>query len=144
MRAGQVVIATHYPILDRGLFFARSRPSVVLRRRRDPRRVADGDGDQCRQPHGSIQFAGSTIIIGGEGHSAGAVGVSAERFQTLERFAAEHWDLTGPVARWSAQDPIPYDHLPMIGPLVPRSKTLWVATGWAKWASPAEPSPPAS
>lgn len=28
VRAGQVVIATHYPILDRGLFFARLRPSV--------------------------------------------------------------------------------------------------------------------
>ena len=133
-RAGQVVIATHYPILDRGLFFARleaQRSYCIAAEIRggSPTAMAINAGSPTR----SIQFTGSTIIIGGEGHSAGAAGVSAERFQTLERFAAEHWDLTRPVARWSAQDPIPYDHLPMIGPLVPRSKTLWVATGWAKW-----------
>ena len=133
-RAGQVVIATHYPILDRGLFFARleaQRSYCIAAEIRggSPTAMAINAGSPTR----SIQFTASTIIIGGEGHSAGAAGVSAERFQALERFAAEHWDLTRPVARWSAQDPIPYDHLPMIGPLVPRSKTLWVATGWAKW-----------
>ena len=117
VRAGQVVIATHYPILDRGLFFARlevQRSYCIAAeiRGESPTAMAINAGSPTR----SIQFTDTTIIIGGEGHSAGAAGVSAERFQTLERFAAERWDLTRPVARWSAQDPIPYDHLPMIGP----------------------------
>jgi nitrite reductase/ring-hydroxylating ferredoxin subunit len=73
------------------------------------------------------------VIVGGEGHSAGASGITAERFARLEQFAAEHWPESRPLARWSAQDPVPYDHLPMIGSLVPRSGKLWVATGWAKW-----------
>jgi hypothetical protein len=57
----------------------------------------------------SIQFIGSTAIVGGEAHPAGAAGVTATRFATLERFAEEHWDVTRSVGRWSAQDPIPYD-----------------------------------
>lgn len=134
VRAGQVVIATHYPILDRGLFFARleaQRSYCIAAENRgaSPTAMAINAGSPTR----SIQFIGSSIIVGGEGHTAGAAGVTAERFQALERFASEHWDVSGAVARWSAQDPIPYDHLPMIGPLIPRSKTLWVATGWAKW-----------
>src|SRR5205823_3472488 len=35
--------------------------------------------------------------------------------------------------RWSAHDPVPYDHLPMIGPYHPRSSRLWVTTGYMKW-----------
>jgi Rieske Fe-S protein len=35
--------------------------------------------------------------------------------------------------RWSAQDPLPYDRLPMIGPYRPRSSRLWVTTGFMKW-----------
>jgi glycine/D-amino acid oxidase-like deaminating enzyme/nitrite reductase/ring-hydroxylating ferredoxin subunit len=134
VRAAQVVIATHYPILDRGLFFARleaQRSYCVAVRVQDapPSTMAISAGSGSR----SVQFTGSAVIVGGEGHSAGAGGVSATRFAKLWRFASEHWDVVEAVGRWSAQDPIPHDHLPMIGPLVPRSSRLWVATGWAKW-----------
>jgi nitrite reductase/ring-hydroxylating ferredoxin subunit len=81
----------------------------------------------------SIQFTGDTVIVGGEGHAAGARNVTSERFDALESFADTHWSVAKRLARWSAQDPVPYDHLPMIGPLLPRSTKLWVATGWAKW-----------
>jgi Rieske Fe-S protein len=81
----------------------------------------------------SIQFTHDTVIVGGEGHAAGASGISSDRFAPLEQFAAEHWPVLASAGRWSAQDPVPYDHLPMIGPYLPRSRRLWVATGWAKW-----------
>jgi nitrite reductase/ring-hydroxylating ferredoxin subunit len=81
----------------------------------------------------SIQWLGDRLIVGGEGHAAGSSGVGAERFNALEAFAAETYGVTSTPFRWSAQDPIPYDHLPMIGPLLPRSRRLWVATGWQKW-----------
>ncbi len=134
VRAGQVVIATHYPILDRGLFFARleatrSYCSAVRVSGDLPQAMAISAGSTSR----SLQWDGDVLIVGGEGHSAGKSGVTAERFETLETFARSHWDVQAPAGRWSAQDPVPYDHLPMIGPLVPRSKRLWVATGWAKW-----------
>ncbi|MDQ6607348.1 MAG: FAD-dependent oxidoreductase [Actinomycetota bacterium] len=132
--AGQVVVATHYPILDRGLYFARlkaQRSYCIAARVRDapPRTMAISAGSNSR----SLQFTGDVVIVGGEGHSAGAAGVTNERFARLEAFAERHWDVAEHLGRWSAQDPVPYDHLPMIGPLVPRSSKLWVATGWSKW-----------
>jgi hypothetical protein len=55
-------------------------------------------------PTRSIQFTGSTIIIGGDGHSAGAAApVGADASRRSSDSPAEHWDLTGPVARWPAQ-----------------------------------------
>jgi glycine/D-amino acid oxidase-like deaminating enzyme/nitrite reductase/ring-hydroxylating ferredoxin subunit len=134
IRADQVVIATHYPMLDRGLFFARleaQRSYCVAHRIAEgpPRAMAISAGEQTR----SVNWLGDDLIVGGEGHAAGDRGVDAGRYRALDEFAAAHWDPLEPRGRWSAQDPIPYDHLPMIGPLVPRSRTLWVATGWAKW-----------
>ncbi len=136
--ARQVVLATHYPILDRGLYFARleaQRSYCVAARVLDgafPRAMAISAGSDSR----SVQWMGDRVIVGGRGHSAGASGIDAEnRFAPLEAFAREHWNVApGEAAeRWSAQDPIPYDHLPMVGPLLPRRRRLWVATGWAKW-----------
>ncbi len=134
VHADQVVIATHFPILDRGLFFARmkaQRSYCVAARLTGapPSAMAISAGSPTR----SIQFLEGTLVVGGEGHAAGAANVGPDRFDALQRFACEHWALDGFSWRWSAQDPVPYDHLPMIGPLVPRSRTLWVATGWAKW-----------
>lgn len=134
VEAGQVVVATHFPILDRGLFFARleaQRSCCIAARVRDapPTTMAISAGRDSR----SLQFTGDIVIVGGVGHSAGAADITDERFATLEQFADRHWDVAEHVAQWSAQDPVPYDHLPMIGPLVPGSSKLWVATGWAKW-----------
>jgi glycine/D-amino acid oxidase-like deaminating enzyme/nitrite reductase/ring-hydroxylating ferredoxin subunit len=134
LRAEQVVVATHYPIFDRGLFFSRleAKRSYCIATRVDtppPQTMAISAGSTSR----SLRAAGDVVIVGGEGHCAGASGVHAARHAPLEAFAAEHWPGAQTVARWGAQDPVPYDRLPMIGPLVPRSTSLWVATGWQKW-----------
>lgn len=134
LRAEQVVVATHYPIFDRGLFFARleAKRSYCIAARVDtppPQTMAISAGSTSR----SLRAAGDLVIVGGEGHSAGASGIEADHHAPLEAFAAEHWPGAKTVARWGAQDPVPYDRLPMIGPLVPHSTNLWVATGWQKW-----------
>ena len=136
--AEQVAVCTHFPTLDRGLTFARMEAqrsycvAVELGESAPPRAMAMGLGSADR----SIQWYGDSLVIGGEGHPAGAKPsvASPERYRALEAYAAENWPAAGGVrARWSAQDPVPYDRLPMIGPLIPRSHRLWVATGWAKW-----------
>lgn len=135
--ADQVAVATHVPTLDRGLLFARMEAqrsycvAVGLDGAPTPRAMAFGLGKGDR----SVQWYGDNLIIGGEGHPAGAKPSTAspDRFDALAADAAQHWS-AGPVRhRWSAQDPVPYDHLPMIGPLAPGSSRLYVATGWAKW-----------
>lgn len=135
LRAEHVIIATHYPILDRGLYFARLEPTrsycvaATLRTGAPPSSMAIRAGS----PTWSISSAGERLIVGGQGHHVGERGDSAARYQALEEFTREHWDVKEITHRWSAQDPVPYDRLPMIGTYRPGVRGLYVATGFAKW-----------
>jgi glycine/D-amino acid oxidase-like deaminating enzyme/nitrite reductase/ring-hydroxylating ferredoxin subunit len=133
--ADRVVVATHYPFLDRGIYFARLKPqrsyslAATLRAGEPPRGLSINAGSPTR----SLRSYGDLLIVSGEGHSAGDSDATPERFRRLEAFAREHWEVDAVAHRWSAQDPVPYDHLPMIGPYAPRSSRLWVLTGFMKW-----------
>jgi glycine/D-amino acid oxidase-like deaminating enzyme/nitrite reductase/ring-hydroxylating ferredoxin subunit len=133
--ADHVVVATHYPILDRGLYFARLEPTrsyciaARLKRGVPPEGMSISAGSTTR----SVRSYGDLLIVGGEGHPPGSGDARPERFARLEAFAREHWDVAEITHRWSAQDPTPYDHLPMIGPYRPGSARLWVTTGYMKW-----------
>ena len=132
--AGQVVDAAHYPLLDRGLLFARLEPirsyCIAARvRDRPPGGMSISAGPSTR----SIRSYGELLIAGGEGHPAGARDASPERFDALEEFAREHWHVTDVAHRWSAQDPVSWDHLPVIGRYHPGSSRLYVASGFHKW-----------
>jgi glycine/D-amino acid oxidase-like deaminating enzyme/nitrite reductase/ring-hydroxylating ferredoxin subunit len=133
--ADHVVIATHYPILDRGLYFARLKPerSYCVAARLRSGRLPDSMAISVGSPSRSIRSSGEALIVGGEGHATGSAEASPERFERLIEFANEHWDVAEIVHRWSAQDPVHYDHLPVIGSYRPGSTRLWVATGFMKW-----------
>jgi Rieske Fe-S protein len=130
-----VIVATHYPILDRGLYFARLKPqrsyciAATLSAGKLPHGMSISAGSTTR----SVRSCGELLIVGGEGHPAGSAKSTPARFERLERFAKEHWEIGKVICRWSAHDPVPYDHLPMIGPYHPRSSRLWVTTGYMKW-----------
>jgi glycine/D-amino acid oxidase-like deaminating enzyme/nitrite reductase/ring-hydroxylating ferredoxin subunit len=133
--AEHVVVATHYPVFDRGLYFARleaQRSYCVAApvEGRAPGVMAISAGSPTR----SIRSYGpGTLIVGGEGHPAGSRDASQERFRRLEEFAREHWAAGEISHRWSAQDPVPYDHLPMVGAYLPGQDRLLVSTGFMKW-----------
>ncbi|GGS30880.1 FAD-dependent oxidoreductase [Actinokineospora fastidiosa] len=135
LRAASVIVATHYPILDRGLYFARLEPTrsycvaATLASGTPPTSMAIAAGG----PGWSITSAGDRLIVGGQGHHVAERGDSAARFLALEAFAREHWDVAQVTHRWSAQDPVPFDRLPMIGTYRPGVRGLYVATGFAKW-----------
>jgi glycine/D-amino acid oxidase-like deaminating enzyme/nitrite reductase/ring-hydroxylating ferredoxin subunit len=135
VRAAHVVVATHYPFLDRGLYFARLKAqrsyciAATLTTGASPQGMSISAGSNTR----SIRSAGERLIIGGEGHSTGSRDATPERYERLEAFARGHWSVGEITHRWSAHDPVPYDHLPMIGPYRPRSSRLWVSTGYMKW-----------
>jgi glycine/D-amino acid oxidase-like deaminating enzyme/nitrite reductase/ring-hydroxylating ferredoxin subunit len=135
VRAQHVVIATHFPLLDRGLYFARMEPqrSYCI-----AARLAEGTPPvsmpiNVGTPTRSLREHDGLLIVGGEGHATGSGEAVKERFVELTRFAREHWQVAEVVYRWSAQDPIPYDHLPMIGPYRPGAHNLWVSAGFMKW-----------
>ena len=73
------------------------------------------------------------VLVGGEGHMTGASKAQPERYEQLEAFAREHFDVIEIPYRWSTQDGMPIDKLPYIGPYTPASKHLWVNAGHQKW-----------
>ena len=132
--AQQVVVATHYPLLDRSLFFARleSSRSYCVAARIDgapPEGMSISAGASTR----SVRSYRELLILGGEGHATGARKASPERYRRLEDFARRHWTGAEVTHRWSAQDPTSWDLLPVIGRYHPGSSRLFVASGFHKW-----------
>jgi glycine/D-amino acid oxidase-like deaminating enzyme/nitrite reductase/ring-hydroxylating ferredoxin subunit len=135
VRAEHVVVATHYPFLDRGLYFARVKPqrSYCIAARLASGLPPQGMSISAGTPTRSVRSHGDLLIVGGEGHAAGSGQATPERFERLEAFARGHWDVEAITHRWSAQDPLPYHHLPMIGSYRPGSRRIWVTAGFMKW-----------
>jgi nitrite reductase/ring-hydroxylating ferredoxin subunit len=132
--AERVVVATHYPLLDRGLFFARLKPErsycIAARVSGAP---AQGMSISVGGTTRSVRSYGDLVIVGGDGHQTGAPTAVPERFVRLEEFTRRHWEVDEVTHRWSAQDPSAYDHLPVIGRYSPISSRLYVASGFMKW-----------
>lgn len=130
----QVVVATHFPVWDRGLYFARMEATraycVAARVRGEPSR---GMSITAGSPSWSFRSAGDLQIVCGQDHAAGARGVDGRRFTELEDYARTRWDVEEITYRWSAQDAMPFDHTPMIGIYTPVSSRMHVAAGYSKW-----------
>ena len=136
--ARDVVVATNYAMLDRGLFFSR------LESTRSYLVAARVGGDV---PEGMLITAGTPtrslrtfrdgddtyLLVGGEGHTTGSSDAQPERYAALEAFAREHFDVVDVPYRFSTQDAMPVDDLPYVGRYTPVSSHLFVATGFQKW-----------
>ncbi|HEX5146662.1 MAG TPA: FAD-dependent oxidoreductase [Conexibacter sp.] len=136
--AERVVVATHYPFLDRGLAFARLRPerSYAIACRiagTPPEGMFISAAGPTRSLRGIPLDGRELLLVGGEGHVTGTEPDTELRYERLEAFAREHWDVRAVEHRWSAQDPITPDKLPYVGRLAPRSDRVLMATGFAKW-----------
>ncbi len=133
--AEQVVVATHYPTLDRGLFFARldAQRSYCVAARLASGTPPEDLAISAGSPSWSLSRHGEHLIVGGQSHPAGERGVNVDRYEALEEFARRHFDVAEITHRWSAQDPKAYDTLPMVGSYLPGASNLWVATGFNKW-----------
>jgi glycine/D-amino acid oxidase-like deaminating enzyme/nitrite reductase/ring-hydroxylating ferredoxin subunit len=136
--ARDVVVCTNYPLLDRGLFFARmkaTRSYLVAARVRGeaPRGMLITAGSPTRSIRSYADGGETWVLVGGEGHTTGASDASPERYDALEAFAREHFDVVDVPYRWSTQDGMPTDKLPYIGPYTPVSEHLFVNGGGQKW-----------
>jgi glycine/D-amino acid oxidase-like deaminating enzyme/nitrite reductase/ring-hydroxylating ferredoxin subunit len=132
--ASHVVVATHYPLFDRGGYFARLEPTrsyCIAARVRGALPI--GMSINAGSPTRSVNTYGDFLVVGGESHQTGARGVDGERYRRLENFVRTHWDVAEISHRWSAQDPTSYDQLPVIGRYTPASSRVYVASGFRKW-----------
>jgi glycine/D-amino acid oxidase-like deaminating enzyme/nitrite reductase/ring-hydroxylating ferredoxin subunit len=137
VRADRIIVATHLPFLDRGLWFARTYPerSYALSIKVEGE-LPQGMYLSAESPTRSIRShpfdRGERLIVGGESHRPGAAS-EPDRYRALERWSRGRWPVVEVEHRWSAQDNMPVDGLPFVGRLWPLSDRALCATGLRKW-----------
>jgi glycine/D-amino acid oxidase-like deaminating enzyme/nitrite reductase/ring-hydroxylating ferredoxin subunit len=138
LRANQVVVATHYPIFDRGLYFARLDPVrdlVVAGPAPDehPVRGMYLDADTHHSVRTATVDGQRLLVVGGEHYRVGDHVDVLARHRRLAQWADLHVGLTSIRYRWSAHDLSTLDSLPYVGRYRPGARNLWVATGFGQW-----------
>ena len=136
--ADRIVVATHFPFLDRSLAFARVHPqrsyALVCSIDGEPPPGMYISGDSPTRSIRAVPVGGEEkLLVGGEGHRTGEGGDTEERYAALEAFAREHWDVRSVDYRWSSQDNTTIDTLPYVGAITPTTDRVLMATGFAKW-----------
>ncbi|MFD5795286.1 FAD-dependent oxidoreductase [Streptomyces diastatochromogenes] len=139
VRAGEVVVATHYPVFDRALLFTRLSPrrelvvAGTLDAARAPRDMYITTEQNTRSVRSAPYGDGKRLlIVTGEHFTPGAADAE-ERFARLTDWADSRFaDLTS-THRWATQDNDSTDSVPLVGPLHPGSRHTYVATGFGGW-----------
>jgi glycine/D-amino acid oxidase-like deaminating enzyme len=138
VHANQCVLATGIPILDRGGFFARVKPSrSYCMAYKVPGNITRGMYISADSPTRSVRYAptadGNRLIVGGAGHPVGREKSPASSVQELASWARQHYPGAMQTHYWSAQDYTPADDLPYVGSILPGNDKIFVATGFDKW-----------
>lgn len=142
MFAKDIVIATGYPILDRGLYFTKMsnfRSYCVSFRTGGPvpestfmsvdspsrsiRPVSPSDG-----PAGTAQ-----LIVGGNSHPVGRSDGEAAEVDDIVTWTRRYFPDAEETHRWSAQDYRSHNEIPFVGAMPRGLGSIRFATGYAKW-----------
>ncbi|WP_169738917.1 FAD-dependent oxidoreductase [Jiangella gansuensis] len=139
VRGRHVVVTTHYPIFDRGVFFARLEPrrDLVVAGPADPDDVPAGMYISTEDRHSirttPLDDGRVLVIVGGEPHRVGARTSVARHYDELHAWAQDRLPVREYRYRWLAHDLTTVDSLPYIGRFHPRTRNVWVATGFGHW-----------
>ena len=139
IKARDIIITTNIPILDQGLFFAKTYPKrsyiigAPIAPDKAPEGMYIGFGENYHSIRTTPYDGGTLLLVGGGGHKVGTVTNTEENYQQLEKFARSHFDIDSIDYRWSTQDMVSFDKLPFIGKLTPASDHTYVATGFSLW-----------
>lgn len=139
VRARHIVMATHLPLGQTGLFYAEAFPHIhpVIMGRADPARVPDGMYISVEAPRHSVRGhrddeGQSWLIFAGPSFKAGHVDQERANFADLEAFAADHFGVRADY-RWANEDYASVDHVPYIGRSSSFGDAYLVATGFNAW-----------
>lgn len=137
--AERLVIASHYPCYNKtGLYFSRiyaDRSYVVAVKAKEKYPggmyiTAEETGWSLRsQKSGESEL----IFIVGERHKTGQGGDTAAHYEALINMANENFTIEDIPYRWSTQDCMTLDELPLVGHFTPETPNLYVTTGFKKW-----------
>lgn len=140
--AEHVVLATGTPIIDRGLYFSKTRglrsycvsfrisgdaPEGTFISVDDPTRsirpVTEADG-----PGGTAQ-----LVVGGNGHPVGRSDGETAAIDDLVAWTRQYFPDAEETHRWSAQDYESHNLIPFVGAMPRGLGRIRFATGYAKW-----------
>jgi glycine/D-amino acid oxidase-like deaminating enzyme/nitrite reductase/ring-hydroxylating ferredoxin subunit len=141
MTADAVVLATGAPILERGLYFAKTdvRRSyvVALRVPGGEDAIPRGMYLSIERPTHSLRTApdpgGELLLVGGNGHPTGRVDSELSYVDELAQWGIENFPGAVETHRWSAQDYRSGNLIPFVGWLPRGRGRVYVATGYNKW-----------
>ncbi|MBC7879771.1 MAG: FAD-dependent oxidoreductase [Anaerolineae bacterium] len=137
--AGDVIVTTNIPSVEKGLFFAKAsaQRSYIVAAKIDPTQAPQGAYIGVGEGYRSLRTTpfqdGLLLLIGGEGHKVGTVNDTEACYQKLEAYGRSRFGITNFDFRWSNQDMKSYDKLPFIGKATDSSDHLYVATGYDLW-----------
>lgn len=131
IHAKRVVIATHFPFLDRwGGYFMKlyqERSYVVALRNAPLPAGMYRDGDSKGQ---SLRAAGEYLLLGGGG---GRTGKPTRGWRPLRETVRRYWPQAEEAACWATQDCVTPDGVPYAGQYGKNTEGLYVITGFNKW-----------
>lgn len=133
VRAKAVVLATHFPTVNvPGFFFLRMHQerSYVLALEN----AAPIGGMYIGEEKNSLSFrdAEGCLLLGGAGTRTGK-NKEGGNFERLLQSAQVFYPACKVKYRWAAQDCMPHDQIPLIGPISEKWPEVYVATGFQKW-----------
>ena len=73
------------------------------------------------------------LLVGGGNHKVGAVDDESLYYQELEEYIIRHFSKYEIISKWSTQDCMSYDKIPIIGNIDKNHEDIYVATGYNKW-----------
>lgn len=137
-QADQVVLATGTPILDRGLYFAKTAAErSYVAAFRVPGDIPQAMYLSAETPVRSLRQAadarGELLLVGGNGHPVGRAGSPAQRLAELTAWAEARFPGAERTQWWAAQDYRSANHVPFVGWLPRGRGRIFLATGYAKW-----------
>ena len=138
--ANEVVLATGIPVLDRGLYFAKLKPSrsyAAALQLQDDQAPPPGMYISVEQPTHSLRDyevnGRRLLLVGGHGHHVGRARSEKHQLGSLLDWALQHYPGAVATHTWSAQDYMPVNLMPFFGKL-PRGKGhVYFGTGYNKW-----------
>ncbi len=137
--ANDVIVATNFPIINRGLLFTKMVPMrsyLTAAHLNDPlpegMYISSSETFHTLRSHTSE--SGDTVwLIGGENHHAGQEPDTIGRYERVADFIKKNFDVKSIDYHWSTQDCKPIDRIPFIGQYSPAGSHVYVATGFKGW-----------
>ncbi|ELT43644.1 FAD-dependent oxidoreductase [Arthrobacter nitrophenolicus] len=140
VRADRVVLATGIPVLDRGLYFAKLKPSrsyaaaLELQEGQEP---PAGMYISVEQPTHSLRDyehdGRRLLLVGGHGHHVGRAESEKAHLQGLLDWTRQHYPGARTTHAWSAQDYMATNLMPFFGKLPRGRGHVYFGTGYNKW-----------